>query len=199
MQPDLNSQLYDAIFRQDIEAISTLIQQDAELDPSLISSTGLDDAAQAQFDKDKIKLLESFYALFNKTLGSDDAKNPLVDFAEQSDALAPQLTDESQVFLDRLRNCCQAAMLPKLNAWQEALREYSALEGNPKHDHRTPLVRYVADEDGGDPKPVYDNNEKMMMLRFAHRFITHNRFIAPQKICQEILNFILRILIAQTG
>ena len=27
------------------------------------------------------------------------------------------------------------------------------------------------------------------MLRFAHRFTTHNRFIAPQKICQEILNF----------
>ena len=56
MQPDFNSQLYDAIFHEDIEAISTLIQQNAELDPSLISSTGLDDAAQAQFDEDKNKI-----------------------------------------------------------------------------------------------------------------------------------------------
>ena len=56
MQPDLNRQLYDAIIDENIEAISTLIQQNAELDPSLISSTGLDDAAQTQFDKDENKI-----------------------------------------------------------------------------------------------------------------------------------------------
>ena len=84
-------------------------------------------------------------------------------------------------------------MLPKLNAWREALREYSAInltaKGNPEDDHITPRVRYEADKDGKSLKPVYDNKEKMMMLRFAHRFTTHNRFIAPQKICQDILNF----------
>ena len=83
MQLDLNRQLYDAIIGENIEAISTLIGKRARIDPSLISSTDLDDAAQTQFDEDKTKLLESFYALFSKTLGSYDAKNPLVDFAEQ--------------------------------------------------------------------------------------------------------------------
>ena len=38
-------------------------------------------------------------------------------------------------------------MLPKLNAWREALREYSAInltaKGNPKHDHIVPVGQYV--------------------------------------------------------
>ena len=45
MLPYLNRQLYDAIFRQDIEAISTLIQEGAVPDLKylkFISSTDLD-------------------------------------------------------------------------------------------------------------------------------------------------------------
>ena len=74
LQLDLNRQLYDAIIGKNIEAISTLIGNRAKIDPSLISSTDLDDAAQTQFDEDKTKLLTSFYALF-KNLGPDDAKS----------------------------------------------------------------------------------------------------------------------------
>ena len=103
-----------------------MIGNRARIDPSLISSTGLDDAAQTQFDKDKTKLLTSFYALFNKNLESGDAKNPLVDFVEQSDALFPQLTDHSQAFsiLEKLLPSPHLGskhfVIQKLNAWREA-------------------------------------------------------------------------------
>ena len=191
MQPDHNSLLPDAIRTQNIEAISTLIQQGAELTPSLISSTGLDDAAQTQFEADKTKLLESFYAIFNKHLGSSDKKNRFIqhciDLFEQATVLRPQLNNQDQDFLDNFRDCCQAAMLSKLKSWREALREYSALEGNPKNDHIVPVGQYEKSQDGKE-KRVYNNKEKMMMLRFVHRFTTHNRFTEPQEICQDILN-----------
>jgi ankyrin repeat protein len=80
----------------------------------------------------------------------------------------------------------------KLKSWREALREYSELnltaKEDPGNDLALPHSRY---QEGKDKKPnfSYPNKEKMMMLRFAHRFTTHNRFTEPQQLCQDILNF----------
>ena len=131
MQPDLNSQLYDAIIDENIEAISTLIQQDAELDPSLISSTGLDDAAQAQFDKDKIKLLESFYSLF-RVRSEKRFTEYFKDCYTQSDILKPQLNFTDKRKLDILLGCCNKKVFSTLrkNARQLAVINTVSRDGD---------------------------------------------------------------------
>ena len=116
MQPNCNSLFRDAIFSNNIEAVSDLIKLGARLELGLFShGEDLDDAAQSVHDENVTKLLTSFYAIFNKTPESGGAENSFIqhclDFMKQAIVLRSQLTQQGEILLDNLQDCCQETML----------------------------------------------------------------------------------------